>query len=746
VYRLPVASDKHQGMEALIDAADLPLVRGKRWNWSPSKTNGGSVVLRMNGTPKPSLPRTILGIEDPEQLVSHRNGDRLDCRRENLVVRNRQQVKWASKKALIKGGKESSSRFKGVTRSESGRKWYAAINVGGAWRRLGRFRSEIDAALAYDAVLREVMGEDVAGLNLPDPAEAQRLRALEPVVEDGPWPPPGMVDRHEAAAMFGVSLTAWLVWERRGRITCGEYHRLPNDKPGRCKLYPKAELERARVEIEKLGKPYADPDRSGVWRVPLKGYLAYREALIDEADLPIVQGKNWNWSGRSEEGRSEGNVILATKGPTVHLHRLIAGVTDPKLRVCFANGNPLDLRRENLVVRTLAESNHTNRKMETRAGKECTSKFKGVYHDVERARWVAQIRKGDVYQHIGRFHDEAAAAQAYDDCARVLFGPHAYVNFPDRESSEANRVWAQRVLDGTAKEVRARRRRLKKLERKLRWAVLEVKRAERAPTQGERDALQTANDANPTVGRRMARKLFGVSRTIWRRWRRFGWLPDCVTVGGKKVYRLADTERLLRACGRKVLPYPDPQRPGVYRVPLSGKISRGREALIDADAVPLVQTRRWRFAPSDVGRGGEVQTMNPAEGVRLHYVVMGVLGSADSGDEPFHIGFRNDDPLDCRRANLVVRTLSETHANHRKQATWCGRPCTSRFKGVSWDERRGYWTAKIKKQRVTRWLGSYHDEIAAAQAYDEAARELFGEHARLNFPEGVDTWLERAAA
>jgi hypothetical protein len=439
-------------------------------------------------------------------------------------------------------------------------------------------------------------------------------------------------------------------------------------------------------------------------------------------------------------------VILATTGSTVHLHRLIAGVTDPKLRVCFANGDSLDLRRENLVVRTLAESNHTNRKMETRAGKECTSKFKGVYHDVARARWVAQIRKGGVYQHIGRFHDEAAAAQAYDDCARVLFGPHAYVNFPDRESSEADRAWAKRVLDGTAKAVRARRRRLKKLERKLRWAVLEVKRAEPSQTKAERDALGAARDASPKIAGSMARKLFGVSRRIWKRWRRFGWLPARVTVDGKKRYALCDVERLLLRCGRKALPYPDPQRPAVYRVPLNGKTSRGREALIDADAVPMVQTRRWRFAPSDMGRGGEVQTMNPAEGVRLHYVVMGVLGSAESGDEPFHIGFRNDDPLDCRRANLVVRTLTETHANHRKQATWCGRPCTSRFKGVSWDERRGYWTAKIKKQHVTRWLGSYHDEIAAAQAYDEAARELFGEHARLNFPEGVDAWLERAAA
>ena len=54
--------------------------------------------------------------------------------------------------------------------------------------------------------------------------------------------------------------------------------------------------------------------------------------------------------------------------------------------------------------------------------------------------------------------------------------------------------------------------------------------------------------------------------------------------------------------------------------------------------------------------------------------------------------------------------------------------------------------ATIKKDRVQRRLGSFRDEIAAAQAYDEAARELFGEHARLNFPDGVDAWLAAEAA
>lgn len=79
--------------------------------------------------------------------------------------------------------------------------------------------------------------------------------------------------------------------------------------------------------------------------------------------------------------------------------------------------------------------------------------------------------------------------------------------------------------------------------------------------------------------------------------------------------------------------------------------------------------------------------------------------------------------------------------HQHNQATFCGRPCTSRFKGVFSEKRREHWVASIKKDRVQLRLGSFHDEIAAAQAYHEAAREMFGEHARVNSPDGVYAWL-----
>jgi hypothetical protein len=339
-----------------------------------------------------------------------------------------------------------------VTLAESGRKWRAAINRNTSSRRLtvqlGLFRSEIDAALAYDAAARELFGEH-ARLNLPDPAEVERQRSLEtpfePLYES--FPPPGMVERDDACQMFGIAEKTWSEWERKGRITCGRYFPLPDDKPGRCKLYPIEELERLREELSQLGKPYPDPDRAGCYRVPLKGYLEYREAIIDAESLPVVEGRNWNWSPRND-GVGGGQVILAAMpGPNPPLARLIAGVTDWDERVTHANGDPLDCRRENIVVKTLQEQTFGNCKMGSVNGRKYTSKFKGVCWDKVRELWLVQIRKDGKGKVVGRFDGEIEAAQAYDEAARELFGEYAWLNFP----YDGGRISAADVHDNRAR-------------------------------------------------------------------------------------------------------------------------------------------------------------------------------------------------------------------------------------------------------------------------------------------------------
>jgi hypothetical protein len=535
--------------------------------------------------------------------------------------------------------------------------------------------------------------------------------------------------------MFGVASTTWLRWQREGRVTCGQRHQRPGDGHT-CVLYPVAELERLRGEVERIGQPYPDTERPGVWRVPLNGYGSAREALVDDRDLPIVQGVSRCWSERSN-GKG-GTVILTIGGRQRHLHRLIGEamgvVAGSGAIVRFANGDPLDCRRQNLVVRTRAQVGHSRRPSLTRDGKRCASAFKGVVFDRRCGKWRATIRRGEVNTTIGEFDEERDAAEAYDDAARVWFGGHAYLNFPGRALSDEKRIGAQALLDRAIERKQRRERRVKKLGRLLKREARAVKANAK---------LQPPPPEGPTIGRSAARKLLGVPRAKWRRWEKRGWIAGGRREDGHKVYPVALIKRLLEACGRLRPPYPDPQRADAWRVPLAFSGMRN-EVLIDASSLTLIEGGWCMMSGmrAETGADAYVSLWSPTmkEHRPLRRLIAGVT------DDGLQVGHRNYDPMDCRRENLVVVTPAQRSYRNRKIKSRNGKPTTSEFKGVSWHKKGKKWTAMIHGGGTHRYLGMYVREEEAALAYDRAARELYGEHARLNFPDGVDAWLEREAA
>ena len=101
----------------------------------------------------------------------------------------------------------------------------------------------------------------------------------------------------------------------------------------------------------------------------------------------------------------------------------------------------------------------------------------------------------------------------------------------------------------------------------------------------------------------------------------------------------------------------------------------------------------------------------------------------------------NRDCLDNRRENLRKATHQQNTMNSPS------RKGSSRFKGVSWDRRRNCWIACIRDNYRTVHLGGFAVEEDAARAYDEAARRLHGEFARVNFPrDGERSALHDASA
>ena len=91
------------------------------------------------------------------------------------------------------------------------------------------------------------------------------------------------------------------------------------------------------------------------------------------------------------------------------------------------------------------------------------------------------------------------------------------------------------------------------------------------------------------------------------------------------------------------------------------------------------------------------------------------------------------DHIDGDRTNNIVSNLRwvSCAANSRNYGVLTTKS-SSKYKGV-FKHGRGY-MGQIQYNRKFFYLGTYDDEEGAAKAYDEKAKELFGEYAKLNFP------------
>jgi hypothetical protein len=111
-----------------------------------------------------SLHREIMNNPDG-LLVDHANGDGLDNRRTNLRLATHSQNQFNKRKTKSK----TSSRFIGVYFEKRKNRWMARIHYHGKRIWLGSFKSEFDAAKAYDAAAKKYHGE-FARLNFPEAA------------------------------------------------------------------------------------------------------------------------------------------------------------------------------------------------------------------------------------------------------------------------------------------------------------------------------------------------------------------------------------------------------------------------------------------------------------------------------------------------------------------------------------------------------------------------------------------------
>jgi hypothetical protein len=150
-----------KGYTATIDAVDVPLVDGCNWQALVDKRADGTIrtVYAYRSDCSGPKQRTVylhrVLMENPDALqVDHRDGDGLNCRRNNLRLATNSQNACNGRTPAT-----NTSGYKGVTWNKNKRKWTACIKLDGKARNLGLFHDPADAASAYAEASAQLHGD-----------------------------------------------------------------------------------------------------------------------------------------------------------------------------------------------------------------------------------------------------------------------------------------------------------------------------------------------------------------------------------------------------------------------------------------------------------------------------------------------------------------------------------------------------------------------------------------------------------
>jgi len=160
------------------------------------------------------------------------------------------------------------------------------------------------------------------------------------------------------------------------------------------------------------------------------------------------------------------------------------------------------------------------------------------------------------------------------------------------------------------------------------------------------------------------------------------------------------------------------KKAGYWEIPLT----QGHVALISNRDYKLISKNKWTLFINQDGKKYAISG-GSSNNVRTTRYMHRVIMKAKKGEMVDH---ESANTLDNRRKNLRLANKFQNQWNRKFKGNEVG------FKGVR-PNGRNRWSAKITKMGRTYCLGTYGNPEKAAEAYDKAAKKLFGKFAEVNF-------------
>lgn len=146
------------GYKVRIDQEDREKIEARSWRVTKGASGRLRVVTsqRIDGKVKTTtLGKFLMNPRKGKQVYPRRFNEELDYRKTNLIVCTMKEMQRLLPKKRIK----TSSIYRGVSFGKKVKKWRAAIEVNGRTFNLGDFKTEVEAAKAYNVASKKSFGE-----------------------------------------------------------------------------------------------------------------------------------------------------------------------------------------------------------------------------------------------------------------------------------------------------------------------------------------------------------------------------------------------------------------------------------------------------------------------------------------------------------------------------------------------------------------------------------------------------------
>lgn len=153
-------------------------------------------------------------------------------------------------------------------------------------------------------------------------------------------------------------------------------------------------------------------------------------------------------------------------------------------------------------------------------------------------------------------------------------------------------------------------------------------------------------------------------------------------------------------------------------------VGHGKFAIVDDEDFGWLSGYNWHCDDAGYAMRNLLLGEEDSGAIRMHREV----NRTPKGFDTDHV---NGNRLDNRKLKLRTANSSQNQFNRGKTSA-----NTSGYKGVFWHRVTKKWRAQIGYYGKIKHLGYFHDAVDAAETYDIAAHNLFGEFARFNFPDG----------